>query len=554
MAPTVRLLDETLIDQIAAGEVIERPANLVKELVENAIDADAGEITVSVEDGGRAQVRVRDDGTGMSDQDLRMSVRRHATSKIASFEDLLRVGTLGFRGEALPSIGSVSKMTIVTRRRKDLEGARLIMEGGAVRQVEPAGCPPGTTVEVTDLFFNVPARRKFLRARQTETSKILEVCQRMALSRPELRLSVTSDHRTLRQYLPASSLAERAKQIFGQMPLQEIQVEREGLTLDAALAPVELARPGARQLFLMVNGRPIVDRGLARAVAFAYGDQLPPGHYPRGVVSLRLPPEAVDVNAHPQKTEVRFRRTAEVVDLVSRAISARLTRTNSGHAYWESRIGAAGPTQETTGPGRDPASSPAVREAHARYEPRGANGLRFVAQVGDRAIVCENGREALILDRARADALRRYDALADAADLGSIPRQTLLFPDRVELGESDSRLLDKQGSTLRLLGFEWSQLGEGSYVIRAVPLPVADAPATSLLDKALNALRTGGANPRKAVLWAWAQLAALPNGKPIDDETARLVTAAIDPEREAHRSCLVGRVSLPPSSYGPTND
>ena len=299
MGPTVQLLDDTLIDQIAAGEVIERPANLVKELLENAIDARATVITVSVEDGGRSQVRVIDDGVGMSPEDATLCIERHATSKIAVFDDLVRVSTLGFRGEALPSMGSVSKMTITTRPKKDLEGTRVVVEGGDVREVSPAGCPPGTTVEVNELFYNVPARKKFLRARQTETSRIFEVCQRVALSHPELRLVVTSDGRTARQYLPANSLAERAYQVFGDVALQEIHAEREGVILDAVLAPVELARAGARHLFLCVNGRPIVDRGLARAIAFAYGDRLPPGHYPRGVVSLRLPPEDVDVNAHP---------------------------------------------------------------------------------------------------------------------------------------------------------------------------------------------------------------------------------------------------------------
>jgi len=164
---TVQLLNDTLIDQIAAGEVIERPANLVKELLENAIDARATAITVSVEDGGRGHVRVSDDGIGMSPADAKLCVARHATSKIASFDDLVRVSTLGFRGEALPSIGSVSRMTITTRPREDLEGTRVVVEGGDVREVSPAGCPPGTTVEVDDLFYNVPARKKFLRARQT---------------------------------------------------------------------------------------------------------------------------------------------------------------------------------------------------------------------------------------------------------------------------------------------------------------------------------------------------------------------------------------------------
>jgi DNA mismatch repair protein MutL len=259
------LLDDTLVDQIAAGEVIERPANLVKELLENALDAGAAEITVSVEDGGRGQVRVRDDGCGMSREDTALSIERHATSKIASFEDLERVSTLGFRGEALPSIASVSRTTITTRPKSELEGTRLVVEGGALRSIEPAGCPPGTTVEVADLFYNVPARKKFLRARQTETSRIFEVCLRIALSRPGLRLTVTSDGRRAREYLPAKSLAERARSIFGDAPLHELHAEREDVVLDAALAPAELARPGARHLHLLVNGRPIRDRALARA-------------------------------------------------------------------------------------------------------------------------------------------------------------------------------------------------------------------------------------------------------------------------------------------------
>ncbi|MGB8332286.1 MAG: DNA mismatch repair endonuclease MutL, partial [Polyangiales bacterium] len=367
MGLTVRLLDETLIDQIAAGEVIERPANLVKELLENAIDAGATTITVSVEDGGRSRVRVTDDGVGMSPDDATMCIKRHATSKIASFHDLLRVSTLGFRGEALPSIGSVSRMTITTRTREHPQGTRVLVEGGEIREIGATGCPPGTTVEVDDLFYNVPARKKFLRARQTETSRIFEVCQRLALSHPSLRLVVSSDGRTARRYLPARNLAQRAYQVFGDVAFHEIHAEREAVVLDAVLAPIELARSGARHLFLFVNGRPIVDRALARAIAFAYGDRLAPGYYPRGVLSLRLAPEDVDVNAHPQKTEVRFKRPAELVDLVTRMIASRLRADNPGDAYWEARIGPAGPSK---------AAVPAVRDE------RGAAELGGVAESG----------------------------------------------------------------------------------------------------------------------------------------------------------------------------
>jgi len=541
------LLDDTLIDQIAAGEVIERPANLVKELLENAVDARATAITVSVEDGGRGQVRVSDDGIGMSPEDATLSIQRHATSKIAAFDDLVRVSTLGFRGEALPSIGSVSKMTITTRPKNDLEGTRLVVEGGEVREISPAGCPPGTTVEVNDLFYNVPARKKFLRARQTETSRIFEVCQRLALSHPELRLRVTSDGRAARQYLPAVDLAERAYQVFGEVTLQEIHAEREGVILDAVLAPIELARAGARHLFLLVNGRPIVDRGLARAIAFAYGDRLPPGHYPRGVVSLRLPPEDVDVNAHPQKTEVRFKQTAHLIDLVTRMIAARLPAAPAGDAYWAARIGAPGPMQDAnTTEGREVLGTGTATVAQPRgtYETRNPNGLRFVAQVRERMLICEGEDELLILDRMRADSLVRYDALRDAAAAGTLLRQNLLFPDRLELTPSAEAELERHGTLLRSLGFDWSALGEGSHVVRAIPALVADARATELFQDAISSLEGGNEDQRDAALRALASRAAKDNGEPIDDAAAQHIVAGVWPSRDAHRSCILARVPI----------
>jgi DNA mismatch repair protein MutL len=551
------LLDDTLIDQIAAGEVIERPANLVKELLENALDAGATAITVSVEDGGRSQVRVSDDGIGMSPEDAALCIERHATSKIAAFDDLVRVSTLGFRGEALPSIGSVSKMTITTRTKNDLDGTRLVVEGGEVREISPAGCPPGTTVEVNDLFYNVPARKKFLRARQTESSRIFEVCQRVALSHPELRLVVTSDGKTARQYLPAADLAERAYQVFGEVTLQEIHTEREGVGLDAVLAPIELARAGARHLFLFVNGRPIVDRGLARAIAFAYGDRLPPGHYPRGVVSLRIPPEDVDVNAHPQKTEVRFKQTAHLIDLVTRMIAAQLPPAPAGDAYWEARIGAPGPMQGTnTTAGQQVVGTGAAAIAQPRgtYETLNPNGLRFVAQVRERILICEDEAQLLVLDRERADALVRYDALREAAAAGTLLRQNLLFPDRLELTPSAEADLERHETLLRSLGFDWSTLGGGSHVVRAIPALVADARATALLQDAISSLEGGAEDRRDAALQALASRAAKPNGEPIDDAAAQHIVAGVWPNRDAHRSCILARVPIASGAAENAND
>ncbi|MBW2509894.1 MAG: DNA mismatch repair endonuclease MutL [Deltaproteobacteria bacterium] len=547
MGPKVRLLDDTLVDQIAAGEVIERPANLVKELIENAIDAGDGAITVSVEDGGRGQVRVQDDGVGMSRDDATLSIERHATSKIRSFEDLAQVGTLGFRGEALPSIGSVSKMTITTRPKRDLEGTRVVVEGGRLKAVETTGCPAGTSVEVSDLFYNVPARKKFLRARQTETSRILEVCQRVALSQPALRLRVTSDGRVARLYLPSKSLAERAYQVFGDIALDEIHAERSGVLLDAVLAPPELARPGARHLFLLVNGRPIADRALARSIAFAYGGRLPPGHYPRGVVSLRVPPEDVDVNAHPQKTEVRFLRAAQLLDLVTRMIAPHLPDSGRGDAYWSARMGELGPmrSMEPERPGAPPPAELGVAQSESPYEARMPNGLRYVAQLRQSLLLCEGEDELIVLDRQRADTTRILDALRDEMDRGALARQNLLFPDRLQMSNPRAELLDAHEALLKQLGFECSQLGEGSYVVRAVPARLGHLRGATLLDASLDALGGSGSDARARALAALARAGATPNGEMLSDEEARRIVGAIWPSRKEHQSCIVGRVALP---------
>lgn len=551
MGPTVRLLDDKLVDQIAAGEVIERPANLVKELLENAIDAGARSITVAVEDGGRALVRVVDDGIGMSREDAVLSVERHATSKIASFEDLTRVSSLGFRGEALPSIGSISKMTITTRPKAAAEGTRIVVEGGTPTEPAPVGCPPGTTVAVEDLFFNVPARRKFLRARQTETSRIFEVCQRVALACPELRLVVTSDGRTARQYLPARSLAERAYQIFGDLALREIHAERGGVRLDAALTPAELARAGARHLVLLVNGRSVVDRALARAIAFSYGDRLAAGHYPRGVVSLRLPPEDVDVNAHPQKTEVRFRRVSQLVDLVTRMLASHFPQESpvADDRYWRQRLDDAPAARPASA-----ASVPAVAQSEGEYRVSPPDGVLLVSEVRDQLLVCETRGELIILDRERMDELRCYDSLRAALESPEARRRTLLFPDRLHLSAPQKTLLVERADLLRSLGFDWSSLGGDTYAVRAVATAIEDARPTLAFAAALEPATGGNESATDSVLRSVARKSAAKNGVRLTEERRRLIAEAFRMSRAEHRGCIVARAPLSDASTEARDD
>jgi DNA mismatch repair protein MutL len=336
--------------------------------------------------------------------------------------------------------------------------------------------------------------------------------------------------------------------------LRVIEAERDGVRLEAALTPVELARPGARHLFLLVNRRPVVDRGLARAVAFACGEGLPTGYFPRGALSLRLAPDEVDVNAHPQKTEVRFKRAAHVADLVTRMIGRRLGAAPARDAYWEARIGVGGPTVEghAAAP-RDLVREPSVAEPQAAYDKPNPNGLRFIAQLRDRAIVCEAEHEVLVLDRALADALVRYDALREAASGPGLAPASLLFPDRLELASSAEETLERHGDLLRSLGFAWSQLGERSYVIRAAPALLSEARAALILEEALSVLARGDRDPFDAILRALAHRTATPNGKPLDDGAARRIASGIWPDRSAHRACIVGSVPLPRPSAETTD-
>jgi DNA mismatch repair protein MutL len=316
----VHVLPEDLANQIAAGEVVERPASVIKELIENALDAGATRIRVDIEQGGVVLLRVADDGSGMARDDASLCVLRHATSKIAAMDDLTHLRSFGFRGEALPSIASVARFELRTRRRDDEEGTLVRIEGGAPPEVAPCGCAAGTAIEVRDLFFNVPARRKFLKATGTESARITEVVQAAALGEPGVTLILSRDGRVVGEWLRASSREERARSIFGGEELASCRGERGPLSVEAYLSRPERARPGAGSLSIFVNGRHVRDRTLARSIALAYGSVLEAGRFPLGVAYLDLPPDLVDVNVHPQKTEVRFADGRAISDALYKVV------------------------------------------------------------------------------------------------------------------------------------------------------------------------------------------------------------------------------------------
>jgi len=324
----IRILEDGVINKIAAGEVVERPASVVKELVENAIDAGATEIRVDLRGGGATLIRVIDDGRGMGRADATLCIERHATSKIRSDEDIFRVVTLGFRGEALPSISAVSRFELSTRRAGDDTGTRVVMEGGRLLTVEDAGGPPGTDIQIRTLFFNVPARRKFLRRPSTELSHCLEAVVRQALPRPDLDIEVTHDGKTVIRAPAVEERADRAGALLGPHgdALVPAAAEFDDLAVRALISPVGVHRGSAQgSIYLYVNGRYVNDPVLRKIIREAYRGIVPKGRHPTVILELTIPPDQVDVNVHPAKTEVRFADGRRVIRLIAGALREALT-------------------------------------------------------------------------------------------------------------------------------------------------------------------------------------------------------------------------------------
>ncbi|WP_439449937.1 DNA mismatch repair endonuclease MutL [Stenotrophomonas sp. ATs4] len=348
----IRPLPDILINQIAAGEVVERPASVVKELVENAIDAGASRVDIDLEEGGVRLIRIRDNGSGIAPEQLPLAVSRHATSKIADLDDLESVATLGFRGEALPSIASVSRFTLSSRRAHDEHGSALQIEGGKIGEVTPRAHAPGTTVEVRELFYNVPARRKFLRAERTELGHIEEWLRSLALARPDVELRVSHNGKASRRYKPGDLYSDtRLAETLGEdFASQAVRVDHSGagLRLHGWIAQPHYSRASADQQYLYVNGRSVRDRSVAHAVKMAYGDVLYHGRQPAYVLFLELDPTRVDVNVHPAKHEVRFRDSRLVHDFVYRTLKDALADTRAGMSAQEIGAGAVHPVDAAT--------------------------------------------------------------------------------------------------------------------------------------------------------------------------------------------------------------
>lgn len=477
--PEIRLLDRTTVEKIAAGEVVERPASVVKELVENALDAGATRVTVEIEEGGKKTIRVIDDGRGMDADDLAMAVKSHATSKIRDVEDLFRVKTFGFRGEALAAIGAVSRLTITTRPADAAIGAAIEVVGGAARPVRAAGAPAGTRVEALDLFHNVPARLKFMRSAATEAAHVQEWIHRFALAHPRTAFFLSVDGRQALRAFPADSLAERARFLFGP------DRDKDLLPVDAGAGPLRLSglvsrpsvsRPNARQQILFVNGRYVRDRVVMSAVRQAYETLVPRGRYPVAVLFLVLPPEAVDVNVHPAKMEVRFRDTAGIHAFVRRAVAEALRERSAApappparflHAAEEATGYAPGPAAPAVF-GERPAPPPLERQEEIAPSLLPAPGIRYL-QVHRTFLVVETPEGIDIYDQHALHERILYEDLKHKTARSAVESQPLLIPEVLEFDPLEAAHILEARALLATLGFDVGAFGEGTLAVHAAP-------------------------------------------------------------------------------------
>lgn len=505
----IQQLPSHLINQIAAGEVVERPASVVKELIENSLDAGARAVHIDIMAGGQKLIRIRDDGRGIVRSELALALSRHATSKISSLDDLQAVASLGFRGEALPSIASVARLTLCSRTEEAGSAWQVEADGGEVSVPQPAAHPQGTTVEVHDLFYNTPARRRFLRTERTEFRHIEKWVRRLALSRPEIAFTLTHNQRTVLQSAGGGTTdaqRQRVVKICGDAFADHciyIERETEGIALSGWLALPTYNRSQPDMQYWFVNGRSVTDKTLAHAARHAYRDVLFHGRYPAYILNLTLDPASVDANAHPAKHEVRFRDSRRVHGVVTQAVEVALKDTRpGGHNVVPIPLTRESIFDQSSMPLPSAPTLSGVREAPTHYRSLAESVTEIpplgyaVAQLAGVYILAENKDGLVIVDMHAAHERITYEKLKRGFDDRGLVRQPLLVPETITVAESEADLIEQSGAVLAELGLVVDRAGPTSVTVREVPVLLKDSDVGSLLRDVLSDIAESGHSNR----------------------------------------------------------
>ena len=562
----IRILKDEVASQIAAGEVVENPASVVKEVLENSLDAGASQITIRIEGAGRALIEVADNGAGIAAEEMELAVKRHATSKLQTAEDLFRVSTLGFRGEALASMASVSHFTLTSRQKEQDLGAVLRVDGGKTRSFEVTGAPDGTVAKVEDLFYNVPARLKFLKTDSTEKRRINELVTRYALAYPHVRFQLSQDGKTILQTSGNNDRREVLVDLYGLdtgKQMIEVNLEDEPYRVYGFTSPVSLTRSNRREMTFFVNGRWVQDPSLITALLKAYHTLLMVGRYPLAVLFFELPPEEVDVNVHPAKAEVRFRNPGQVFTLVQRAVKRALLahspvpQIQRGPMTWPGTHSNAS-TQidfswtvpreriENTfhDQGLEDSAAPSTREVN--LPSGGLPLLRLIGQIGNTYLAAEGPDGLYLVDQHAAHERVLFERYQNKLS-EPIPSQTLLEPQTFDLPPDKSQMLADQLDILNHLGFQVELFGTNTFRVRAVPAFLAGSDPVAVVRVVVEEFEedeTPLQNERENRLAARiCKRAAVKGGQPLSrDEQTKLLR---DLEAcQSPRTCPHGRPTM----------
>jgi DNA mismatch repair protein MutL len=536
----IKILPEILSNKIAAGEVVERPASVVKELVENALDADSTRIIIEVEKGGRSLIRVSDNGSGMNSDDALLATERYATSKIYKDEDLFAINTLGFRGEALPSIAAVSKFCLVTRDQNSQAGTEVVVEGGTIKKVSQVGAPLGTMVSVRQLFFNVPARRKFLKTVNTEMGHIADTVSSMALGRPDIQFRLIHNGKVIKNWSAAANDVDRIVDVLGkdiQNNLKKIEFTSDFLTVQGWISSPRITRSTSRGIYLYVNQRVVRNRVIQHALFQGYGSRLMKGQFPVAVIFIHVPSDQLDVNVHPTKNEVKFARQKKIHASVAGVVAEKLRLADQPE--WrpkrfpepdpmdvKSRISESVPhfsipkkeisTRHPASGIRHPVSSiqrpeSSIQEPASpwkqdlRFSPTSGQkelwtrkrfgDLKVIGQFHDTYILCESSDRIVLIDQHAAHERIIFEQLKNRSQASKKSAQKLLIPETIDLGYREAKILEGLIPDLNELGLEIEPFGGNTFVVKSVPALLENKEAKPLVIEIVEKIAQIGFTP-----------------------------------------------------------
>ncbi len=590
MSGRIVVLSEEIANKIAAGEVVERPASIVKEMVENSIDAGAGDIRVELVKGGCESIAIIDNGAGIEYEDVALVFERHATSKIRQFEDIYRVASFGFRGEAMPSIASIARVELLTRRPEDMAGTRAVVEAGVIKEIAPAGCPAGTQIRVTKIFENVPARRKFLKTETTEQGLCLDAITRLALAHPEVRFKVLANGREIFAAPEAKDISERISMVMGadfSDHCLSVAGEKENVQLSGFISRPEFTRSNSKNIFLFVNKRFVRDNTVSHAVLSAYRQIIEARRYPAAVLFLDLPGDDVDVNVHPAKMEVRFKDSRNIHDLVSRTIGESLAVSEAPKGSFVYRLAPRDKAQlptfrrpaENIPPGiaglysrqnlqqaistdlfsRKPLEAAGVKETPAtgidyhQKEPIAFADLNYLGQFANTYLIFAGNSGFVLLDQHAAHERIVFEELKKSAS-EKIISQPLLLPEVVNLSPGQMALFSGYIGFLQEIGLEVEIFGRDAIVVKALPAILPPIQAREIIADIADQLADQNSVPglqerKEKILAALACRAAIKANSLLKSEEVMALCRALE-STPHNATCPHGRPIIVNFSLG----